>query len=353
MKKNNKRKGMKIKKNSLLSKLLLVVILLLVVLNVFRYAAYFKKDTNEGIQICIQNDVNIELEHDIYIDENGVIYLSEEDMKKYFDDGLYYEKNENDKRRYISVCQNKILEITENENHIFVNGNREKIKGAVANREGNFYFPISELESVYNIEIDYLEKKNRINIEKMAEEKIVAIVNKETNLKYKMTNISKNVELLEQGDIVTIVEEMDGSWVKVKTSDYVVGYVKKSKLINEKKERYNLGEENYNKIDIENAALIEINDNTYENFEEIISTYDNRKQKINEILDQATKKIPELEGKELGVKIDINISGDVQNYYKFLRELEAYINDIGVSLIVVNKPNLDMDRLNKVADMVI
>ena len=41
-----------------------------------------------------------------------------------------------------------------------------------------------------------------------------------------MTDISRTVKLLEQGEVVTVIEEMNSKWVRVKTSDYKVGYVK-------------------------------------------------------------------------------------------------------------------------------
>lgn len=353
MKGKSKKRRIRVKKDSLLRKIVLVFILLLVVLNILRYAAYFKKEDDSEMKISIQNDVNIELAHDVYIDENNVIYLSEDDMREYFDKELYYEKNDSNMRRYISVCQNKVLEITESENHIFVNGAREKIKGAIIERDGVFYFPISELQNVYNIEIDYLEDKNRLNIEKLSEEKVVAVVNRSTNLKYKMTWLSKNVERLQQGETVTIVQKMDNSWVKVKTSDYDVGYIKSSKLINEEKERYDLGKADYSEFDVEKATLIEINDSTYVNFDELIDKYDTRREVSKEILQQVIEEISKLEGKDVGVRVNMTSVQNVEDYYRFLKELRANVNDVGVCLLVVNQPNLDENILKDVVNIVL
>lgn len=352
MKKKSKKRKIRFKSNSLIGKIILVFILLFVVLNVLRYAAFFKKDSGE-MKISIQNDVNVELAHDVYVDENSVIYLSEDDMREYFDKELYYEKDDSNMRRYISVCQNKVLEITEQANHIFVNGAREKIKGAVIERDGFFYFPISELKNVYNIEIDYLKDKNRLNIEKLSEEKIVAVVNRNVNLKYKMTSFSKNIERLNQGDTVTIVEKMNKNWVKVKTSDYAVGYVKASKLVKEEKERYDLGQSDYGEFNMENATIIEINDSTYVNFDELISKYDNRREVSKEILQQVVQEISKLDGKEVGVKVNITSVASIENYYKFLKELKASVNDVGVCLIVVSQPSLDKNILKDVANIIL
>lgn len=343
---------MKIRKNSLISKIVIVLILLLVILNVFRYAAYFKRESDENMAISIQNFVNVELVHDVYIDENGIIYLSEDDVKEYLDKELYYEKNENNMRRYISISQNKILEITEGQNHMFVNGIREKIKGSVIDREGVYYFPISELEDVYNIKVSYLESVNRLDIEKLSEAKVVGIVNKTVNLKYKMTNISKNIAELNQGDNVTIVQDMDNGWVRVKTSDYSVGYVKKSKLVNIKNERYDLVKNDYSDFNVENASIIEVNDSTYKDFENKISKYDSRQIIEKEILDKAIKEISK-HSQNVGVKVNITAINDVDNYYKFLKELRAHVNNVGVCLIVTEQPNLSSDKLKNIVDVVI
>ena len=90
---------LKFKKDSVLGKLIIVFILLIIVLNVLRYAAYFKKEDNSQLSVIIQNDTNVEMQHDVYIDENKIVYFSEDDMRNLFDKELYYEKDEDNLRR--------------------------------------------------------------------------------------------------------------------------------------------------------------------------------------------------------------------------------------------------------------
>lgn len=358
MAKNIKKKTkLKIRKNSLLGKIILVTILLIIVLVVFRYAAYFKREDNSKLQVMIQTDVNVELAHDVYIDDNGIIYFSEDDMKNYFDEDLYYEKNESNMRRYFSSSQNKILEITENANHMYVNGTFIKIKGCVMEKEGVFYFPLSELTDVYNIEVDYLKDTNKLNIEKLSEEKVVAVVNRDTELKYKMTDISRTVRNLSQGETVTVIEEMNKKWIKVKTSDYMIGYVKKSKLLDSEKERENLdiGNQYFKDFDINNDIVITLDESFYEGFDNKISTYEGRVDLCTKISDKILKTIVEsdLSSKRLGVKIESNNATDTNNFYRFLEELKVYANSNGCYLIVTNSASLDSNILNKIADLVI
>lgn len=358
MAKNIKKKTkLKIRKNSLLSKLILVIVLLIVVLVVFRYAGYFKREDNSKLQVIIQTNVNVELAHDVYIDDNDIIYFSEDDMKRYFDEDLYYEKNESNMRRYFSASQNKILEITENANNMYVNGNFIKIKGKVMERNGVFYFPLSELTDVYNLEVDYLEDKNKLNIEKLSEAKVVSVVNRDTELKYKMTDISRTVRDLSQGETVTIIKEMNKKWVKVKTSDYMVGYVKKSKLLDSEKERENLdiGNQYFNNFDVNNDIVITLDGSMYEEFEKKISTYEGRSELCAQISDKILQTIVEsdLSNKNLGVKIESTNVTDANNFYRFLEELKVYANSNGCYLIVTNNTGLDNNILNKITDLVI
>lgn len=352
MKAQKKKIKIKLKKNSLLSKIILVAILLVVILYILRYAAYFKRDTSDEMAIIIQNQSNIELENSVYVDENDIVYLSEADVRKYLNQDLYFEKNDSNMRRYISISQNKILEITENENHIFVNGTREKIRGKVLERDGVYYFPISELEKVYNIEVDYLKDFNRLNIEKLSEEKVVAVVNRNMPLKYKMTNISKNIKELEQGDNVTIMQDMNNGWVRVKTVDYAVGYVKKSKLVNIEKERYNLSQNDYDKFDEQSANVVIVGNETYPEFNEKIIKYDTRQEIEKDLVTKVSNQIAK-QPRDTFVKVDISSIDNVENYYKFLKELKARMNNLGVGVVVTSQPNLDENILRNIANVVL
>lgn len=356
--KSKKKMKLRIRKNSLLSKLILVAVLLVIVLNILRYAAYFKKEDSTKLVVMIQNETNADLVHDIYIDENNVVYFSEDDIKKYFDNELYYEKDESNLRRYISISQNKILEITEEKNNMYVNGTYTKIKGSVISKDGIFYFPLSELTEIYNIDIEYVKEKNKLNIEKLDVEKNVAVINRDTKLKYKMTEISKTIDNLYQGDKVTIIGNTNQKWIKVKTKDYQIGYVKKSKLIDFAKERNNLNlyAEEFKNFNLKNDIVIEINDATYENLNDRISSYEKRTELAKEINSKVTTEIAknkEIVSKNIGIKMNITTVSNNDNYYRFLKELKAYINSNGCFLIVVNQEGLDTEIIKDIANVVI
>ena len=53
-----------------------------------------------------------------------------------------------------------------------------------------------------------------------------------------------------------------------------------------------------------------------------------------------------------GVKVDFDNIENEDNYYRFLSELRPYLNDYGISLIVVKKDNLDENILSKIVNQV-
>ena len=78
-------KKLRFKRDSLLKKIIIVALLVFVVYNVFKIAILFRKDDNRDLVVCIHNEVGVSLTHKPIIEDN-IVYLSEADMKKYFDD---------------------------------------------------------------------------------------------------------------------------------------------------------------------------------------------------------------------------------------------------------------------------
>ena len=348
---------LKIKKDSLLGKIVLVTALLLIILNIFRYAAYFKKEDTSKITLVVRNETNIELKHDLYIDENDIIYMSKEDMKKFLEIDMYEENTAEGKKRFISIIGNNVLEIIENENHVYINDTFTKIKGKLISKENTFYFPISELTQVYNISVEYNKEKNTIDIESLLDEKTTATVAKNTNLKYKMTWLSKNIKNLEKGEKVIILEEMDKKWARIKTDNIDIGYIRRDKLkdINKEKSEVVINTSEFGNFDFENDIIINFTDSTYESLEEKIANFDTRKEIIKEQKEKLSKEIASAvqESKNVGLRVDITSIENKDNFYKFLRELKANINSNGCFLIIKNNENLDKEVVQKIANIVV
>lgn len=135
------------------------------------------------------------------------------------------------------------------------------------------------------------------------------------------------------------------------------GYVKKAKLINISKERSSLelADEEFSKFDFNNGIVIDVNDNIYENFNDKITDFDSRMAVIKELNEKLQKEISNSSNSDKNIGIKVNISGvsNTENFYRFLKELKAYVNSNGCFVIVVNQNNLDNKILKNISNIVI
>jgi len=78
-------------------KVVVVLILLIIAGVILLVSPNFKKDPNEGKINFIINNNNVtgKLKHDIWINENNVVYASMEDLENYFDGQIYHDKKNN------------------------------------------------------------------------------------------------------------------------------------------------------------------------------------------------------------------------------------------------------------------
>lgn len=221
-------------------KILIVVVLMLVVLGILLISPNFKKDPNEGkINFIINNNnVTVKLRHEIFINEDGVIYVSMDDMKNYFDGEIYYDK-END--QLITTSDTKVAVISLKNKTMKVNGALVKLLGNVIRKDGNMYIPISELDKVYNIEVENINN-SVITVDSLDRELVKADAKKDIKVKYNTKFISKTVDKVKQGEKVVIISEKDG-YTRVRTANGKIGYVKTDDLTNITKIREKLEKE--------------------------------------------------------------------------------------------------------------
>lgn len=210
-------------------KLLIIVILMLVAVGVLLVSPNFKKDPNEGKINFIINNNNVtgKLRHDIFIDEKGVVYVSIDDMKNYFDGEIYHDK-END--QLITTSDTKVAVISLKDKTMKVNGALVKLLGTVVRKDGNLYIPISEMGNVYNIDVENINN-SVVTVDSLDREFVKADAKKNIKVKYNTKFISKTVDSVEAGQKVVIVSEKDG-FTKVRTANGKLGYVRTDDLTN-------------------------------------------------------------------------------------------------------------------------
>ena len=147
------------------------------------------------------NNEFIKTMNQVLIDENKNIYFSKDDIQSIFDETIYYNEAE---KELITTFNKHIALLKVDENYMLVNDSNVELKGTLQEINGKIYLPITDLEIVYDIEIEYSEKSNRIIIDSISKQKIQAIINKNVKVKNKKGLFSKKIEKLNIGEKVIV-----------------------------------------------------------------------------------------------------------------------------------------------------
>lgn len=163
----------------------------------------------------------------VYRDENGVMYLSFEDIENFFDKYIYLDEKYN---QVITTSGSQIASIEIGKNEMYVNSAKTEINGTVIEKDGKLYLPFSEMENVYNVEVTYIENNDTVLIESLDRKLTRALVNKNTSVKVKDRNLCRTVEKLKKGDSVIVIAQYE-DWTKIRTANGNIGFVK-TKVLN-------------------------------------------------------------------------------------------------------------------------
>ena len=246
------KKEKKIKSNKMIGIVLLCISF--IVIAIFGIMGIFlnrKVKVSENIKLIINyTDVTNFLKGEVFRDNNGVIYLSKEDIQNFYDEFIYYDKKYN---QIITTSKDKILVIDLESNKKEINGVESDLKNKVVIKNDKYFIPFSELEEIYNVKANYYDETNTIVIDSLDRKLTVAESKKKNNVKYKYSFFSKTVEKVLEGESLTIVPLNDEQkkvipedWVKVRTSKGNLGYVKKNSIKDEVVVRKEEKEENSN-----------------------------------------------------------------------------------------------------------
>ena len=224
-------------KNKVISKIFVVAIFLGFVFSILKFAPnYINTDITDKTNLVINNNnVTESLKKDVII-ENGIIYISMADISNFFDPYIYYDEKYN---QIITTTDNQITSMVIGENSITNNGSKVEIAGSVIKKDDTTYIPFSSLKDTYNVEIEYIENTNTIIVDSLDRKYVLADSRKENNVKAYPTTFSRNVDKLEKGETVTVVQNDDGQndtegkWTYIRTDTGKLGYVKTDSLVNE------------------------------------------------------------------------------------------------------------------------
>lgn len=218
-------------KGNLIFKIIVVAIVLLAAIFVIKIAGNYKNNDIVGkVNLIINNsNVTADLKQDVFVDENGVIYIAKEDIENFFDNYIYYDEKYN---QIITGSSTKIANMVVGENSATVNSAEVKLKSPVIEKENKYFIPFSELKSVYNVDIEYIN--NRVVVDSLDRKYQIATVAKDISIKSKPTSLSRTVDKIKAGDAVVISNRKDdlvkSGWKKIRTSNGSLGYVKEDNL---------------------------------------------------------------------------------------------------------------------------
>ena len=218
-----------------------IVILICIVLFIIAMIAnnYIILDNSTTTNLIINNsNVTSNLRNEI-IQEDGVIYLSEDDVANFFDKHIYLEEENN---KIITTYNKKIAEVSLEENIININGADKSTSAHAIERDGKIYIPISEMTEVYDIEIDNIEETKIITMDSLDKEQKKAIVTSNMAVKSSTNFIARTVDRIEKGETVVVISSNE-KYARIRTANGKIGYIKTNKLANEYTVREDMPEE--------------------------------------------------------------------------------------------------------------
>ena len=113
-----------------------------------------------------------------------------------------------------------------------------------------------------------------------------------------------------------------------------------------------MSQNDYDKFDEKSSNVVVVTDETYSGFKEKIVKYDGRQEIEKDLINKVSSEIAK-QPRDTFVKIDISSIDNVDNYYKFLKELKARMNNLGVGVVVTAQPNLNKDILKGITNIVL
>ncbi len=192
------------KKNNFIKNLFLVCVIMAIVLFILKVAPNYIKDLDNKINVIVNyTDVTDSMKQEAYIDENGNIYLSKDDIENFYDEYIYYDEKYN---QIITSSDTKLLAMSIGGKQKTVNGNESVMNAEIKEIEGKYYIPFSELEDIYNVKATYIKESNTVVLDSLDRKLETATSLDKNKVKYKDTYFSKTIDELEKGDEVYIVQ---------------------------------------------------------------------------------------------------------------------------------------------------
>ncbi len=192
---------------------------------------YFEITGADDVPIILQ-DERIEEHAKIW---DNVCYFDFDTVQKYFNDRFYEDKIE---KLLIYTTPYTIIR-TEIGSSVFQSSEDEydDIGYIISRYEGDILYVAADFVKQYaNFSYELFTEPYHMQIYTQWEERTVADINKDTQVRYQGGIKSDILTDVSEGDTVIILEEME-TWTKVKTKDSYIGYVENKRLTDKRSEQ--------------------------------------------------------------------------------------------------------------------
>ena len=208
-----------------------IIIITLIILFVLLKILIFdniKLTKNEHTNIVINNNNETSKLNNKIIKKDNIIYMSIEDIKNLIDNTIFLEEESN---LIVMTSDKKLASIKCGEDVLKINGATQKLYCTTIKENDTIYIPISELQYVYDMDLEYKENTNIITIDFLNNKLEKAYLKKTKCIKSDHKSLSKNVEKIKKGNWI-IYDSEENDWAKVRSQNGNVGYIKIKNLDN-------------------------------------------------------------------------------------------------------------------------
>ena len=257
MHQKNKKKRIKFK----LNKRIIILFIILLIFCKFKVFNNSKLNRNEYTNIVINNNNETSKLNYGMIIKDDIIYMSFGDIYQLIDNTIFLEESSN---TIVMTSDKKLASIKCGEEELKINGSVQKLNCTTMEENDVLYLPISELQYVYDINLEYKENTNIVIIDFLNNKLEKAYLKKKKNIKQNPNSLSKNVENIKKGDWI-VYDSVENGWAKVRSQNGNIGYIKKKNLGNFEIEREYMNQmqneetNKYLEIDISKEDLSDFN----------------------------------------------------------------------------------------------
>lgn len=217
----------------LIKKLVVIAVLLSIAVFLFKIAPYYKPTEefeNDVVRVIIDDkDVTNELPDNVFM-ENNVVMMSSKTAMKYFDSiFVYFDEGYN---TAIITNDKTVAKVKLGENVININGEIKSLNGTATMSGDKLYIPISSLEDITNVQIEFNEKVIATTVEGSSRMNKV-IVDSEHKLKAYKKVFSMANGIATEGEelfIFDINEKSGEEYVKARNIRGDIGYIQLDSL---------------------------------------------------------------------------------------------------------------------------